>query len=157
MHRAGRHLAHKSHHKDACAGNDERQREQLSHIKDHSLLEAHLRLLDELDKEPHPEASDEEEPEEEPEEPPDEFLTMRPVPCLLPIELFDDERSYITCPPNFFAIVSASPAASSPILRRVLSKVPGAQSAVLLISSLIYYPPYLHSNIIFIQNSRKIP
>ena len=65
MHDHRRLLLHIGIDKEADAEKDERNTEQLSHVKDHILLEADLRLLDEFDKEAHAEASDEECTDEE--------------------------------------------------------------------------------------------
>jgi hypothetical protein len=44
---------------EAYSEKDERDAQPLTHIQNHILLESYLRLLDELDKESHSEASDE--------------------------------------------------------------------------------------------------
>ena len=60
MNDGGRLLSDAAVHQEANSDKDKRNTETLSHIKDHIVLETHLRLLDELDKEAHSEATYEE-------------------------------------------------------------------------------------------------
>ena len=61
----GRLLLNMAIDKESYSKKNERYAEQLSHVKDHVLLETHLRLLDELDEETHSETADEERSDEE--------------------------------------------------------------------------------------------
>ena len=61
----GRLLLNMAVDKESYSEKYERNAEQLSHVKDHILLETYLRLLDELDEETHSETADEERSDEE--------------------------------------------------------------------------------------------
>ena len=63
-HRPGWNLLLESVDQKAYSQKDERNAEFLSHIQHHTDLESLLRLLDELNEETHPEASDEEQSDE---------------------------------------------------------------------------------------------
>ena len=59
-HRPGWNLLLEGIHQQAYSQDDERDAEGLAHINDHVLLKSLLRLLDELNEETHPEATDKE-------------------------------------------------------------------------------------------------
>ena len=78
MNRPCRHLLRECIHQDDDARHYERDREELAHVEDHSLLESNLRFLDEFDDEPHSEASDQEKSEEYPARKLVELLPVQP-------------------------------------------------------------------------------